>query len=85
MATEITPEQRQAIHATGGPVELVDPETQEHFVLLRAETYQRLHHLFDDGPLTAEQRRDLLAQAGKRAGWDEPEMDVYNELDPRRP
>lgn len=58
MATEITPEQRRAIHATGGPVELVDPVTQEHLVRLRAETYQRLQHLLDDGPLTPEQKRD---------------------------
>lgn len=84
MATEITPQQRQAINATSGPVDLIDPETNEHFVLLRAETYQRLQHLFDDGPLTEAQRRDLLTRAGQRAGWDDPEMDVYNDLDPRQ-
>jgi hypothetical protein len=25
-----------------------------------------------------------LQQFGKRAGWDDPEMDVYDDLDPRR-
>lgn len=85
MATEISPEQRQAINATSGPIDLVDPETNEHFVLLRAEAYQKLQRLFDDGPLTDEQRRTLLVEAGKRAGWDDPEMDVYNDLDPRQP
>ena len=25
-----------------------------------------------------------LEQFGKRAGWDDPEMDIYNDLDPRR-
>ena len=36
------------------------------------------------GPLTEEERRALLIQAGLRAGWDDPEMDIYNDLDLRR-
>ena len=39
---------------------------------------------FDDAPLTNDQKRDLLIKAGLRAGWDDPEMDVYNDLDPRQ-
>jgi hypothetical protein len=39
---------------------------------------------YDDSPLTEEEQRELLIQAGLRAGWDDPEMDVYNDLDPRR-
>jgi hypothetical protein len=30
------------------------------------------------------QEEYVLLQAGLRAGWDDPEMDVYNDLDPRR-
>jgi hypothetical protein len=26
----------------------------------------------------------MIAHIGKRAGWDDPRMDVYNDLDPRR-
>ena len=38
---------------------------------------------YDDSPLTAEERQTLLVQAGLRAGWDDSEMDIYNDLDPR--
>jgi hypothetical protein len=47
--------------------------------------YEQLHGLLDyDTPLTPDERRAVLIQAGLRAGWDDPEMDVYNDLDPRR-
>jgi hypothetical protein len=29
--------------------------------------------------LTPEERAGLLREAGKRAGWDDPEMDIYND------
>jgi hypothetical protein len=85
MATEITREQRQAVEAShGSPIDIVDPKTDTHYVLMRAETYDRLKHLFDSDPLSDEERRQLLLEAGKRAGWDDPSMDVYNDLDPRQ-
>ena len=31
-----------------------------------------------------EKRLFQLRQFGKRAGWDDPEMDIYDDLDPRR-
>jgi hypothetical protein len=34
--------------------------------------------------VTEQERLFHLQQFGKRAGWDDPEMDVYDELDPRR-
>jgi len=47
--------------------------------------YDQLRGLLNnDAPLTPDERRAVLIQAGLRAGWDDPEMDVYNELDPRR-
>ena len=75
-------ELKQAIEAAhGGPVEIVDGE--QHYVVIRAEVYERLKDLFDAGPLSEEERAGLLREAGKRAGWDDPAMDVYNDLDPR--
>ena len=85
MAAEITPEQRLAVEAShGSPIEIVDSTTDAHYIMMRAETYDRLKHLFDSGPMSDEERRSLLREAGKRAGWDDPEMDVYNDLDPRK-
>lgn len=82
----ISKELRQAVqNSKDNLVRLVDPETNAEYVVLPAETFAQMQEkLYDDGPLTREEKRALLVQAGLRAGWDDPEMDVYNELDPRR-
>lgn len=43
-----------------------------------------LYTLYSDNPLSATEKQMVLVQAGLRAGWDDPEMDIYNDLDPRR-
>ena len=67
-------------------IRLIDPETNVEYVVLPAETFEQMRNgvYYDDGPITEEERRALLIQAGLRGGWDDPEMDVYNDLDPRR-
>ena len=57
---ELTEEQRQAVQEQGGqPVQLVDPETQQTFVLLRRALYDTLTD-YEDGPWTDEEM-DVLA------------------------
>ena len=83
----LSKEIQQAVQsAKDTPVRLVDPETNVEYVVLPAETFEQLRDgvYYDDGPITEEERRALLIQAGLRAGWNDPEMDVYNDLDPRR-
>ena len=67
------------------PVRLVDPETNVEYVVLPIETFERMRKglYYDDGPITEEEQTALLIEFGLRAGWDDPEMDVYNDLDPR--
>jgi hypothetical protein len=66
-------------------VRLADPETKAEYVVLPAEVYDQMKTWFyDDSPLADEEQRALLIKAGLRAGWDTPEMEVYNDLDPRR-
>jgi hypothetical protein len=79
-------ELQQAVRALQDrPVRLADPETNVEYIVLRAEVYDRIKgFIYDDSPLTDHEKRELLIRAGLRAGWDDPEMDVYNELDPRR-
>jgi hypothetical protein len=80
----ITPELRQEIEKSGDqPVRLSDPETHAEYVVLKAEVYERLQSLLA-GPLSIDEQRAVLRHAGERAGWDDPAMDVYNDLDPRR-
>jgi hypothetical protein len=84
----ITPELRQAIERAGDrPVVITDPEINIAYVLVRAEVFKQMQSLiaYDVGPLTIEEQKALLTHAGKITGWDDPAMDVYNELDPRKP
>ena len=69
---------------TETPVRMTNPEETATFVLLSAEVYERFRSLFEADPVTEEERRFQLEQFGKRAGWDDPAMDVYDDLDPRR-
>ncbi len=82
----IPKELRQAVSASHDrPVRLTDPETHVEYVLLKADMYDRIRGLLaGDASLTPDERRAVLVQAGLRAAWDDPEMDVYNALDPRR-
>ena len=77
---------QEAVHASEDhPVRLTDPATNVQYVLLPAEVYDRIQdRLYDQSALTRDEKRALMLQAGLRAGWDDPEMSVYDDLDPRR-
>jgi len=67
------------------PIRLTDPETNSEYVLVSADVYDQIRGLFyEHSTLTRDEKRELMLRAGMRAGWDDPEMDVYNELAPRR-
>jgi len=81
----LTTDQTQEIRtANGTPTRCIDPETRDEYVVLPAEMFERLQSLLSDEPLTDRERQFHLREFGRRAGWDDPEMDVYNDLDPRR-
>jgi hypothetical protein len=62
----------------GEPVRVT--ESGLECVILRADVYDRIKTVLDcESPLSPDERTQLLIEAGKRAGWDDPEMDVYNE------
>lgn len=67
------------------PVRLVHPETGKVFFLISEDRYQRLKPLFEDDPVSEQEQRFQLEQAGQRAGWDAPEMDAYDNYDKQRP
>ena len=82
----ISKELQQAIQESkDNLVRLIDPETNTEYVVLLAEIFEQLQNgiYYDDGPITEEEQTALLIECGLRAGWDDPEMDVYNDLDPR--
>ena len=67
---ELNEEQQRALREAekpegGGPLEVVDPATQQAFVLIRKEVYELVRKIID-GP--------------NRRGWDDPELDVYEQF-----
>jgi hypothetical protein len=49
-----------------------DPRTGTEYALLLEERYERFRAFFEEDPLTPAEKRALLREAGKRAGWDDP-------------
>jgi hypothetical protein len=84
---ELTVQQRRAVtEHQEEPLRAVDPDTDTTYVLIREDVYNRVKTLF-----IGEEESELLdamyphvMEVFGRDGWDDPSMDVYNELDPRR-
>jgi hypothetical protein len=84
---ELTLEQGQAVvRQSEVPPRAVDPGTQTTYVLIREEVYDRMRSLFveeEDNRFLNEMYPHAMEVFGNE-GWNDPAMDVYNELDPRR-
>jgi hypothetical protein len=80
MTTELSHEQRSELkrHADG-PIEVVDPETKKVYVIIDGELYKRLKPLFADGAFDIRETYTAQSAAAGAAGWDDPEMDVYDD------
>jgi hypothetical protein len=81
MNATLTPEQLQALaDCSTEPIRLIDPQSQQAYVLVRADEYDQLLELVkDDYNL-----RDTYAaqlRSAMRAGWGDPAMDDYNDYD----
>jgi hypothetical protein len=57
---------------------IIDPETKKIYVLISEEAYERIQALLAPGRLPPSEQNALLHAAGLRAGWADPEMDVYD-------
>lgn len=81
---ELTDQQLRAMETPEStPPRLVNPRTNEMFVLLRADEYERLKaDEYDDTPWTREEMEALAWEAGKGIGWED--MDEYDRL-PEKP
>lgn len=73
---ELTAEQRRELHADAPRV--IDPETQTKYVLVKEDVYERLEALLVPDRLTLAEQKAALQAAGRRAGWDDPELDIYD-------
>ncbi len=83
MTTKLPDDLRHAIEKDGGsPVRLVDATTNVHYVLMRADQYESLGALVAEGEeFDARELYPLMAKSAAAAGWDNPDMDDYNDYD----
>lgn len=82
---ELTEQQVDALESTARPpLCLLNPRTNESYVLLPVGEYERLtkRDEYDDTPWTKEELQALAWKAGQRVGWQD--MDEYDEA-PDRP
>ena len=81
----LTKAQQIEVRSAGDtPARLLDPETRVEYVVVPAALFERFRSLVTDDPPTDEEEVKLLREAGELAGWDDPEMAVYDQLDPSR-
>jgi hypothetical protein len=73
---ELTAEQRLELQAD--VPRAIDPFTRTKYVLVKEDVYERLEALLVPDRLTVAEQQAALHAAGLRAGWDDPEMDVYD-------
>lgn len=82
---ELTQEQHQALtNNEPEPVRVIDPVTTAEYVLVRAEVYDRLKTLLSEDEDWVRNAYPAAVDVFARDGWDDPRMDVYDALDPRR-
>jgi hypothetical protein len=82
---ELTNQQIEAVQNPGDvlPHRVLNPRTNETFVLVPLEEYQRLKQAdYDDSPWTQEELHAIAWEAGAHAGWDD--MDEYDEVPERQ-
>jgi hypothetical protein len=85
MTPQLTNEQLQALHDPQGtgPMVVVDPSTQTPYVLVRADLYDRYRALFDED-FDVREAYLSIDEIAAQEGWDDPDMDAYDALDPRK-
>lgn len=83
---ELTTEQHASVaEGRESPLRVIDPVTRIRYVLLPEEMYDRVVRVVEsDDDLAGDLAPHVLRIFG-RDGWDDPAMDVYDDLDPRRP
>jgi hypothetical protein len=81
---DLTPQQIQSLDLEEKPIRLRDPRTASTYVLVPSDLYELIKALIDEDGSFVEDMYAQTMELMRRDGWDDPEMDIYNNLDPRR-
>jgi hypothetical protein len=86
MIPKLTPEMREALlQTTGQPVTVEDDQTHLHYVLLPVDICRRVQLLFGDELFDVADTYAAQNAVAGAAGWDDPDMAVYDDYDSHRP
>jgi len=86
MAPKLTNEMRSALQEhPGQPVTVEDDQTHRQYVLLPLDIYQRAQAIFADDSFDVRDAYAAQSAVAGAAGWDDPQMDVYDDYDAHRP
>lgn len=85
MATQLTHEQHVLLEQHGDkPMPLVDPVDQKVYFLVAGDLFERFRALFNDDDFDVRETYAAQSEVAGKAGWDDPEMDVYDDYDSAR-
>lgn len=86
MTVSMSHELKQAIaEHPGEPLELVDDASQARYVLLPRAEFDRVRALLSAEDFRLSDTYQAQCEALAKAGWDDPELDVYNDYDSQLP
>ncbi len=71
----------QALRTEGIPLRVVGVDGRCEYVILTSEQFERVRTIFEPARLSDQEQQNLLRTAGLRAGWDDAEMDAYDNYD----
>jgi len=85
VALQLTNEQRAALRElpASEAVPVFDASANRAYFLVPADIYERLRGSNADDN-AVEHFYPVMNEVAGREGWDDPEMDAYDQLDPRR-
>ena len=86
MATQLTPQQHADLEQHGDkPMQILDPIDQKVYFLVAGEVFEKLKALFNDEAFDIRETYVEQSAVAGRSGWDDPEMDLYDNYDAHRP
>lgn len=71
-------------HTAGQPVRVKDDQTHVEYVLLPLDLYERMRNLVVDDSFDVRDSYAAQSAVAGAAGWDDAEMDVYDNYDAHR-
>jgi hypothetical protein len=82
----LTNEQRATLGdlSTSKPVPIFDPSDNRAYFLVPADVYEQMRGQAGSEAEAPERACALMNEVAAREGWDDPEMDAYDQLDHRK-